>query len=66
MMKVKECTAQIQNREQVCSCHFEPLIRDVRTVEGEKQEAVVAGAAASKRNEEFLAIFVSRQATLLP
>ena len=67
-MRVKECTAQIQNREQVRSRHFEPLIRDVRTVEGEgeKQEAVVAGVAASKRNDEFFTIFVCRQATLLP
>ena len=55
--RVKECTAKIQNREQVRFRHFEPLIRDVRTVEGEKQEAVVAGVAASKRNDEFLAIF---------
>ena len=65
-MRVKECTAQIQNREQVRSRHFDPPIRDVRTVEGEKQEVVVAGVAASKRNNEFLAIFVCRQATLLP
>ena len=65
-MRVKECTTQIQNREEVRYRHFEPLIRDVRTVEGEKQEAVVAGVAASKRNNEFLAIFVCRQANLLP
>ena len=65
-MWVKECTAKIQNREQVCFHHFEPLIRDVRTVEGEKQEAVVAGVAASKRNDEFFANFVCRQAALLP
>ena len=65
-MRVKKCTAQIQNREQVRSRHFEPLIRDVRTVEGEKQKAVVAGVAASKRNDEFLPIFVCRQATPMP
>ena len=67
-MRVRECTAQIQNREQARSRHFEQLIRDVRTIaiEGEKQEAVVAGVAASNRNDEFLAIFVCRQATLLP
>ena len=65
-LRVKECTTQIQNREQVRSRHFKPLIRDVRTVEGEKQEVVVAGVAASKRNDEFFTIFVCRQATLLP
>ena len=65
-MRVKECTVQIQHREEVRSCHFQPLIRDVRTVEGEKQGAVVAGVATSKCNDEFLAIFVCRQATLLP
>ena len=64
-MREKECTAQIQNREQVCSRHSEPLIWDVRTVEGDKQEAVVAGVVASKRNNEFLAVFVCCQATLL-
>ena len=57
-MRVKECTEKIQNREQVRSRHFEPLIRDVGTVDGEKQEAVVANVAASKRNDEFLVIFV--------
>ena len=62
-MRVKECTAKIQNREHVRSRHFEPLIRDVRIVESEKQEAVVAGVVASKRNDEFLAIFVYLQAT---
>ena len=65
-MKVKECTAEIQNREHVRSRHFVPLIRNVKTVEGEKQEAIVAGVVASKRNDEFLAIFVCCQATLLP
>ena len=65
-MKVKECTAKIRNREHVRSRHFERLIRDVRIVESEKQEAVVAGVVASKRNDEFLAIFLYRQATLLP
>ena len=54
---------KIQNRERVRSHHFEPLIRDGRAVEGEKQEAVTSTAdvAASKRNDEFLAIFVCRQ-----
>ena len=66
MMRVKECTAKIRNREHVRSRHFERLIRDVRIVESEKQEAVVAGVVASKRNDEFLVIFVYRQATLLP
>ena len=59
-------TAQIQNREQVRSRHFEPRIRDDRAVEGEKQQGVIAGVTASKRNDEVLAIFVCCQATLLP
>ena len=56
---------KIQNGEHAHSCHFKPLIRDVRTVEGKKQETIVADVVAKKRNDEFLLLWLS-QASLLP
>ena len=51
-MRVKECTAQIQNREQVRSQHFEPPIRDM------------SGPSKARNNKPSLQVLLHQNATM--